>query len=931
MSDFSFSKSFSPFRRVSNLSREIEVFKNIYFRIYFDLYGAYLKVCNAKGTEITCNYQHYKGAERNLLHALEQIQNKRDFIIDWEKSSENIYLSEYPYLMEILRLCVYVQDADGMPIEFSTHEGRIIAQIEAGPTENTLQASIILQHEGNALKDFQIVTPQFALVENVFIPITITNVSHQALNHFNIQFERQELTLFLSLLYSSIENVTLQMDGFKEVDFSKDSIKAKPCLVFEKIDEQNALYIRLTQQLPELPIEVLEQFNLTCYAEFNEMENKISVRSIDQEPTDTLSLHVLSLLSKYSGKKGKGEIPTLLENLIMVPVEIASPFIYNDLPQLLTQYTILGAEKLKTYKIRSVQPKLEVSFSHKVDFFEGNADFDFDGEKINLFDAIQQYHKNRYVLLSDGSHALLNENYVKRLERMFKKKGKSARVSIFDFPFLDDLIGEVANEKTFQKSRTFYEGFNKLEKSKPKLPSLTATLRPYQVQGYKWLNYLYENKMGGCLADDMGLGKTLQTLSILAHVYPQETKPSLIVMPKSLLFNWEREVRRFAPQLTTYTLYGNTRDKENMRNAQLIFTTYATLRNNIEDLKEEIFFYVILDESQNIKNLNAQTTKAVLLLNSEHRLALSGTPIENNLGELYALFHFLNPSLFGSLAQFTDDFLNPIQKNNDQAAIQHLRKKIYPFVLRRLKRDVLKELPDKVVQTIFVPMSDDQKRFYEQRRQYYAAEIPKQISEKGVNNSQFYVFQALNELRQIATIPEAITDGRIEGGKCDLLVEQLMESLANGHKALVFVNFLAAIESISTRLDEMGVGYVTMSGSTRDRQTLVDRFQNDADCRVFLLTLKTGGSGLNLTAADTIFIYDPWWNVAAENQAIDRAHRMGQVNKVHAYKLIAEGSIEEKILLLQDLKKELFDHIISADGANTKALTEEDIKMLLAK
>ena len=228
-------------------------------------------------------------------------------------------------------------------------------------------------------------------------------------------------------------------------------------------------------------------------------------------------------------------------------------------------------------------------------------------------------------------------------------------------------------------------------------------------------------------------------------------------------------------------------------------------------------------------------------------------------------------------------------------------------------------------------MGEEQKRYYEQRRQYYAAEIPKQIGEKGILGSQFFVFQALNELRQIATVPEAITDGRIEGGKCELLIEQLMEALANGHKVLIFVNFLAAIESISNRLDELGVGYVSMTGATRDRQTIVDRFQNDSECRVFLLTLKTGGSGLNLTAADTIFLYDPWWNAAAENQAIDRAHRMGQVNKVHAYKLISEGSIEEKMLQLQELKKELFDNVISADGATPKSLSEDDIKTLLSK
>ncbi|MFZ4560485.1 MAG: DEAD/DEAH box helicase [Saprospiraceae bacterium] len=931
MSEHPFSKSFSPFRRAQMPPRDTRAFKELFFYIQFDTFGAYLQVCDKKGQEVETSYLHYSGPVRSVLHALEQIRHKQDFIIEWEKSPGCVYLSEYPFLMDALRPCDNLRDADGEPIVFSPQEGRLVAQLQSGASGNTLEATIVLQLPGQVSDDFLLVTEQYALAGNTLVEIPPTGAPAHTLSNFNMQFDRKDLTLFLSLLYSNLEHIGLQFEEYREIDFSDEGIKANPCLIFEKIDESNALFLRVAQQLPDLATDALEQFNLFRYADINELEKRIRIRYVDHAPMESLSGHILSLLQKYSGKKGKGEIPAVEGNLIIVPESVAAPFIYQELPQLLTQYTVMGAEKLRAYKIRAIQPKLEVSLSHNIDFFEGSADFDFEGEKINLFDAIQQYHKNRYVLLSDGSHALLNESYVRRLERLFKKKGKTARVSFFDVPFLDEVIGEVAQEKTFQKSRALFEGFNQLDTSRAQLPALNAELRPYQVQGFKWLQYLHDNRIGGCLADDMGLGKTLQTLSLLASLYPQQSKPSLIVMPRSLLFNWEREVRRFAPQLKTYTFYGNNREIEDLRTAQLVFTTYATLRNTIEDLKEESFFYVILDESQNIKNLNAQTTKAVLLLRSEHRLALSGTPIENNLGELYSLFHFLNPALFGSQAQFADDFLNPIQKNNDKDATRHLRRKIYPFVLRRLKRDVLQELPDKVEQTLFVPMGEEQKRFYEQRRHYYATEIPKQISEKGITGSQFYVFQALNELRQIATIPEALTEGRIESGKRELLVEQLLDALANGHKALVFVNFLAAIESISARLDETGVGYVTMTGATRDREAIVDRFQNDPDCRVFLLTLKTGGSGLNLTAADTIFLYDPWWNAAAESQAIDRAHRMGQSNKVHAYKLIAEGSIEEKILQLQDLKKELFDNIISADGASLKSLSEDDIKMLLAK
>ncbi|MEM6965683.1 MAG: DEAD/DEAH box helicase, partial [Bacteroidota bacterium] len=431
-----------------------------------------------------------------------------------------------------------------------------------------------------------------------------------------------------------------------------------------------------------------------------------------------------------------------------------------------------------------------------------------------------------------------------------------------------------------------------------------------------------------CLADDMGLGKTLQTITILATIYPKEKMSSLIVMPRSLLFNWNAEIKKFAPQISTYTYYGNTRDLEAAKKANLIFTTYALMRNDIEQLKEEKFHYLILDESQNIKNIQALTTKAVMLLKSKHRLALSGTPIENNLGELYSLFRFLNPAMFGTVGQFNQNYLYPIQKNNDKEAIRQLRQKIYPFILRRLKRDVLKDLPDKIEQTLFVEMSAAQRKLYEQRRMFYKEAVDSSIASRGLQQSRFFIFQALNELRQIASTPENFSDGKIISPKRELLQDQLMDSIANGHKVLIFVNFLAAIELVSEQLASVGIEHVTMTGATRNRQALVQKFQNDSNCKAFLMTLKTGGTGLNLTAADTIFIFDPWWNVATENQAIDRAHRIGQQNKVLAYKLITEGSIEEKIVQLQEKKKELFDDIIGSDGESLKSLSEEDIDFI---
>jgi SNF2 family DNA or RNA helicase len=924
---------FDRFKRQGYQARQTQTFADVFFRISFDQFGAYLETVDKKGKALAPSYLNYGGAVRNVLRTLEQIDAKNSYVINWEVPSDRIYLGAHPFLLEALRPCDNLINEQGDKLSFASNMGNLRLELfpVVGKTDwYKSQLSVIFDNQ--VLNEFKVLTEQYIISGKSLIEIMPLGNNFSAIQYFNIEVDKRNLPMFLSLAYSNLENLELVYEDYRLLQ-SPNKIKAVPCLIFEQIDENNFLYLRVGQNLPELDFNALEQFDLYRYAEINELERSISIRYIDQVPTETLSDQVLNTISKTDGKKSKAAKAEILQdgNLLVIPEEIAANFIYRELPNLLNEYQIFGAEKLKTYKIKTAQPKLGVNLSHGIDFFEGDISLDFDGEKMNLFDVISQYNKQRYVLLSDGSHALLNEDYVRRLERLFKKKGKKAHLSFFDLPLVQDLLQEAAEEKVFVKSRQIFEGFNDLGKQKIKLPKIEAKLRPYQEQGVKWLNYLHEQKLSGCLADDMGLGKTLQAITLLAKIYPAEKLPTLIVMPRSLLFNWEKEIQKFAPQLSTYTFYGQSRDYEAIKTANLIFTTYATMRNEIEKLKEQQFYYLILDESQNIKNLNAQTTKAALLLRSKHRLALSGTPIENNLSELYSLFNFLSPAMFGSFNDFNADYLSPIQKFNDKDATRQLRQKIYPFILRRLKRDVLADLPDKIEQTLYVEMGDDQKRLYEQRRQYFAEAIDMQIKEKGITGAQFFIFQALNELRQIATIPESVSEGRVESAKLELLTEQLMDALANGHKALVFVNFLAAIESIGSKLDEAGVGYLTMTGATRDREALVNRFQQDPDCRVFIMTLKTGGVGLNLTAADTIFIYDPWWNVAAENQAIDRAHRIGQQHKVLAYKLIAQGSIEEKILQLQQVKKEMFDNIISADGASLKSLTEADIKLLLGK
>lgn len=371
-------------------------------------------------------------------------------------------------------------------------------------------------------------------------------------------------------------------------------------------------------------------------------------------------------------------------NLFIIPEETAGPFLLNALPTLLHTYQLVGAEKLREYKVKPVKPKLNISLSSGIDFLEGDATLDVENETLSLQQVLQDYNKKKYIQLSDGNRAIIEDSYMRKLERIFmQKKGKAGKdgkikISFFDLPEVEELINGELEGEAFKHHREVYEGFNHLAEEKLKTPKLKATLRPYQAEGIKWIKYLYDNNLGGCLADDMGLGKTVQTIGTLTLIYPKEKKPTLIVMPRSLLFNWQNELKKFAPQLSVFTYYANERDIKEAMKHQVILTTYAMVRNDIEDFRKKKFHYVILDESQNIKNMTTQTTQAALLLQAEHRLALSGTPVENNLAELYSLFRFLNPTMFGTLDNFNSRYATPIQKDGDNDALLSLRKRYSP-------------------------------------------------------------------------------------------------------------------------------------------------------------------------------------------------------------------------------------------------------------
>jgi SNF2 family DNA or RNA helicase len=901
------------------------VFEKFYFKIEFDDKGALLIVVDETGKAIEPELESVSGVAREVLKSLQSIRERNLFRIDWDNPDGKIYLTENEFVLNKLHKVGNLVDSKFQLIQFAEGVARI--RLEISEATDGLKGEIVLHHLEESYRQVQFLSENYVLVAEKIFQIQPVGNHFENLRLFETRISAENLDRYFTLLFSYFENIQIRYLDFQVVPGT--ARPTQPALVFEKVSTGNLLYLRLTRVLPGFQPDFLENYEISRIASLNELERTISVSEVLHHDLFADFEELKRLIRKYQKKIDDKKGFHIDDNLFIIEEELARAFIYQELTQLLSRFVIFGAEKLRSYQVRMVQPRLKLQLSHQIDYLEGDAELEIDGQTISLIDALKQFERKSYISLNDGTHAIINQEYLNRLQRIFQQNKGKTRVSIFDFPLLDELIGPEQTPESLQKLREIFSGFNQLQRSKVKIPELNATLRTYQKQGFKWLNYLRQNELGGCLADDMGLGKTIQAIALLATIYPKEKQCSLIVMPRSLLFNWENEITKFKPEISCYIYHGLQRDFEIALKANLILTTYATVRNDIEKFVEQEFKYVILDESQNIKNLNAQLTRAVLNLKSKHRLALSGTPLENNLLELYSLFRFLNPTMFGSQEAFAKNYITPIQKYSDKTSLLELRKKIYPFVLRRLKKDVLKELPDKIEQTLYVEMSPEQRELYEQRRQFYYATVKNQIQEQGIQRSQFFILQALNELRQIASVPESRSEQKIISPKRETLMENLLDAIANNHKVLVFANYLAALDFIAEDLEKAGIEYLLMTGATRDRKTLVDSFQQDDQYKVFLMTLKTGGIGLNLTAADYIFIFDPWWNKAAENQAVDRTHRIGQDKTVFSYKLITRQTIEEKILLLQQKKSDLFDSLITSDGASLKTLSEEDIDFVL--
>lgn len=891
----------------------------------------YLKAVNADSNVLTAGERALK-RELERLKAMEEPWglDYTDTIIRGYSMWKNPQLAGMIQGVE-LRLAPYCKRVD-----FSDSKASIQLIADYSVDARNVTPKIALSVDGQLSTDFTMLSDSLVLYGEEIYPIDPVGENFVHIKEMAGEIPVGGLEMYLSLFLSYFSGVTPVVNG-KVARFAPGAEEAAPTIFLEKVAQDKALYLRVGSTLGSLPEGMGSDLPISRVANIDE-GGQVTVRgvvTVDHESlADNLERVILQSAPSRQAKKDVFRDGAFF----IVPEDTAGPFLLYHLAEILRDFRLVGSDKLREYKISSALPKLKLKLSSGIDFLEGDAQVEIGSEKFSIGDLLAQFSKQRYVKLSDGNRAILDEKYIGRLQRIFNRRNSKGKIklSFFDLPEVENLINEKIKGDFATRTRKVFAGFNSLAKnSAPKL-AVKAKLRKYQKEGVKWIKYLYDNNLGGCLADDMGLGKTLQTISILSLLYPskegEERKPSLIVMPRSLLFNWENEFAKFAPDIRVATYYGPDRNLEESLKSDVVLTTYAIARNDIETLKDVQFEYVILDESQNIKNVTSQTAQAATLLDARHRLALSGTPMENNLTEIYSLFRFLNPTMFGSFDEFNAAYTYPIQKNGDKEATESLRRRIYPFILRRLKRDVLTELPERIDRTLYVEMNDRQRKYYEERRIAYKEEIERSIKKDGVAKSQFVMFQALNELRRIASVPESLTDGRIKSPKIDDLIENLEDAAANGHKSVVFFNYIAGLELVGDRLQQLGIEFETMSGSTTApaRKKIVERFQNDPTCQVLLMTLKVGGVGLNLTAADTVFIFEPWWNKAAEEQAINRLHRIGQKSVVVSSSIITEGTIEEKILQLQEKKKELIDALISDDQSTSKHLSEEDINFILS-
>lgn len=627
--------------------------------------------------------------------------------------------------------------------------------------------------------------------------------------------------------------------------------------------------------------------------------------------------------------------------------EEAISFLLDAYPKLIETYRMYGEKNLSRYKVRLSQPNIVATVEQDEEdekWFDLDLAVEYDDVRVPIDKIWNAWTQGkRYVQLKDGSYTSLPESWLRKLGHKLEAMGMDPsqppkeKYQKYEAPALDKILEEVPEPETdsfWDALREKIHNFEQVEQVDPP-KHLNATLRPYQLQGVSFLNFLKEYDFGGILADEMGLGKTVQTLAFLQRMIERgQPGPNLIVVPTSVLPNWEREAQKFVPSMRQLVIYGARRENlfKQIAESDLVITTYALLRRDLEELNKHQFNTVILDEAQNIKNPNTITARSVRKINASFRMCLSGTPIENNLLELWSLFEFLMPGFLGSQNAFQKGFVKPI-KDGDQESLEYLRNRVKPFILRRTKSEVAKDLPPKVENVHYAALIDEQMELYASLAKKLKEQVLRDVDEKGIAKSQMSILDALLKLRQICCHPRLLkldmpgVSTNLPSGKFETFKDLVTGIIEDGHKVLVFSQFVQMLHIIRSWLSMNKIPFAYLDGTSKDRFEQVENFNNNPDIPIFLISLKAGGTGLNLTAADYVIHYDPWWNPAVEDQATDRTHRIGQTKKVFSYKLICENTVEEKILKLQEQKKGVAEAIIPGQE-HWKSLTRNDLEML---
>jgi non-specific serine/threonine protein kinase len=749
------------------------------------------------------------------------------------------------------------------------------------------------------------------------------------LKHSEIVIPEADADSFLDeYLLPLVEHVPIVLDGVGEWrDLDVEPVRR---VYLKEVDSELIAELRFGYDAFEVP--------------FDRSQPAQSVRR-GAEPLSLVRIHrdtaaereAWSALSSYGLKRSPNEGAFVLRQNVS-----AVDLLLYHVPKLSAAgYEVYGEEDLKSVRVNRNRPKLSLSVSSGIDWFDVQAVVSFGDLEVSLGALRRAVQKReQYIKLADGSMGEIPGDWVNQYRHLFAMAGESEdglRVTKSQVMLLDQALSEADSaevDEEFERRRSRLKDFSRIE-PKPLPEGLSGELRHYQKAGYDWLHFLHEYEFGGCLADDMGIGKTVQALACLQSLRENghATSADLVVMPRSLLVNWEREAARFTPSLKVHIHadLDRIRDVAEFDGHDVVLTTYGVMRRDIDILTKYRFHFVVLDESQAVKNPLCHTARAARMLKCDHRLVLTGTPVENSTVELYSQFAFLNPGMLGSLDYFKKEFAGPIERHQDDGTARYLRSLVYPFILRRTKAQVAPELPPRTERIIYCDMDHAQRGMYDRRRDEYRALLLGMIDSKGMNNARMKILEGLLRLRQICDHPKLVDRSyKGESSKIEVLIETIETLRAEGHKALIFSQFTQMLKLIRCELDERRIPYLYLDGTTKDRQALVDRFQGDPEIPFFLISLKAGGVGLNLTAADYVIHVDPWWNPAVEAQASDRTHRIGQENPVFIHKLIARDTVEQKMIELQARKRELVDKLISTEGSFFKSLTADDVRDLFS-